>query len=97
VGDGAEVILGFRPEHAGRANASPRADGHARIESRIELVQPTGPRSYATFSLAGQPAMAELQAHDAGRAGEPIHVDINLRSAVLFDPGTGKALQDSRR
>ena len=97
VGDGAEVILGFRPEHAGRANASPPADGRARIESRIELVQPTGPRSYATFSLAGQPAMAELQAHDAGRAGEPIHVDINLRSAVLFDPGTGKALQDSRR
>ena len=37
--------------------------------------------------------MAELQAHDVGRAGEPIHVDINLRSAVLFDPGTGKALR----
>src|SRR5271165_1440368 len=93
----ARVILGLRPEHVGRANASPPADGRARIESRIELVQPTGSRSYATFSLAGQPAMAELQAHDAGRAGEPIHVDINLRSAVLFDPRTGKALQDSRR
>ena len=35
--------------------------------------------------------MAELQAHDADRAGESIEVDINLRSAVLFDPSTGKA------
>jgi multiple sugar transport system ATP-binding protein len=97
VRDGVEVILGFRPEHVGRSTASPPSDGYARIESAIELVQPTGSRSYATFSLAGQPAMAELQSHDAGRTGEPIHLDINLRSAVLFDPGTGKAFQGSRQ
>jgi multiple sugar transport system ATP-binding protein len=97
AGDSVEVILGFRPEHVGRSTASAPAEGHARVESKIELVQPTGSRSYATFSLAGQPAMAELQAHDAGRAGEPIHVDINLRSAVLFDPRTGKAFQGSRQ
>ncbi len=92
AGNGAEVILGFRPEHVGRAAAGPPADGYARIESTIELVQPTGSRSYATFRLAGQPAMAELQSHDVSRAGERIQIDINLRSAVLFDPGTGKAL-----
>jgi multiple sugar transport system ATP-binding protein len=89
----AEVILGFRPEHVGRATAVPPVEGHARMESTIELVQPTGSRSYATFRLAGQPAMAELPAHDTGRAGDPIHVDINLRSVVLFDPVTGKALE----
>ncbi len=91
--DGAEVILGFRPEHVGRATAGAPADAHARIESTIELVQPTGSRSYATFRLADQPVMAELQAHDVGRAGEPIHFDIDLRKAVLFDPGTGRALR----
>ena len=91
--DGAEVILGFRPEHIERAKGASVAAGHVRVESTIELVQPTGPRSYATIRLGGQPAMAELQAHDVGRIGEPIQIDINLRSAVLFDPASGKALR----
>ena len=93
AGDGADVILGFRPEHVRRATGGPVADGHARVESKIELVQPTGSRSYATFRLAGQPAIAELQTQDVGHAGERNLVDINLRRAVLFDAGTGKALQ----
>jgi multiple sugar transport system ATP-binding protein len=88
----ANVILGFRPEHVGRATAGPPVEGYARFEATIDLVQPTGSRSYVTFKLAGQPVMAELQAHDVSRAGEQIRVDINLRSAVLFDPVTGKAL-----
>jgi multiple sugar transport system ATP-binding protein len=90
--EGADVILGFRPEHVRRATADPVADGQARVESQIELVQPTGSRSYATFRLAGQPAIAELQPQDVGRAGERIEFDINLRRAVLFDAGTGTAL-----
>ena len=97
AGNGAEVILGFRPEHVGRATAGPPAEDCVRFEATIELVQPTGSRSYATFRLAEQPAMAELQAHDVSRAGEQIRVDINLRSAALFDAGTGKALGGSRR
>jgi multiple sugar transport system ATP-binding protein len=87
------VILGFRPEHVRRATADPVPDGEARVESEIELLQPTGSRTYATFRFAGQPAIAELQTQDVGRAGERIKVDINLHRAVLFDPGTGKALQ----
>jgi multiple sugar transport system ATP-binding protein len=90
--EGADVILGFRPEHVRRATTDLVADGQARVESEIELVQPTGSRSYATFRLGGQPAVAELQTQDVGRAGERIQVDINLRRAVLFDPSTGKAL-----
>jgi multiple sugar transport system ATP-binding protein len=90
--DGADVILGLRPEHIGRAAAAPPLDGSARIMATIELVQPTGSRSYATFRLAEQPVMAELQAHDVSRPGEQISVDIDLSRAALFDPQTGKAL-----
>jgi len=93
AGEGADVILGFRPEHVRRATVDPVPDGEARVESVIELLQPTGSRTYATFRLAGQPAIAELQTQDVSRAGERIQVDINLRRAVLFDAGTGKALQ----
>ena len=91
-GNGDEVILGLRPEHVCRATSAPPADGYARVEATIELVQPTGSRSYATFRLADQPIIAELQAHDVSRAGEQIRVDINLGRAALFDSGTGKAL-----
>ena len=93
AGEGADVILGFRPKHVRRATADPVVDGQARVETEIELIQPTGSRSYATFRLAGQPAIAELQTQDVTRAGERIQVDINLRRAVLFDPGSGKALR----
>ena len=91
--DGLDVILGFRPEHVRRAAADAAVDGHARVESEIELVQPTGSRSYATFSIAGQPAIAELQTQDVSHVGERILFDINLRRAVLFNADTGKALQ----
>ena len=91
--EGADVILGFRPEHVRRAAAGPVANDQARVEFEIELVQPTGSRSYATFRLGGQPAIAELQTQDVSRAGERIQFDIDLRRAVLFDAGTGKALQ----
>jgi multiple sugar transport system ATP-binding protein len=87
-----EIILGLRPEHVGRAGIGPAAEGYARIEAAIELVQPTGSRSYATFRIAEQPVIAELQAHDVSRPGERMCIDINLRRAALFDPATGKAM-----
>ena len=90
--DGAKVVLGLRPEHVERVAAGAPAEGFARVAATIELLQPTGSRSYATFRLAGQPVVAELQAHDVSRAGEHISVDINLWRAALFDPATGNAL-----
>jgi len=90
--EGARVILGLRPEHVGRAQSGDPPGGTARIEAEIELIQPTGSRSYATFRLGGQPLMAELQAHDVSRPGERVSVDINLKRAALFNPDTGKAL-----
>jgi multiple sugar transport system ATP-binding protein len=95
--EGAQVILGFRPEHVHRATSAPLADGHVRLGSKIELIQPTGSRSYATFKLGGQQAIAELRAHDANRVGEAIEIDVDLTRAVLFDAATGKALRGSRR
>ncbi|HLH47966.1 MAG TPA: TOBE domain-containing protein, partial [Roseiarcus sp.] len=89
---GADVVLGVRPEHVGRAAQSAPAQGYARIDSTVELVQPTGSRSYATCRLAGQPVLAELPSQDASRVGEPIRLDINLSRAVLFDSQSGKAL-----
>ena len=37
---------------------------------RIELLQPTGSRTYVTFKLGGTDVVAELQAHDVPPVSE---------------------------
>ena len=86
------VILGVRPEHIYRAEGPAGALGEARLEAAIELLQPTGSRTYATFRIAGTPVTAELEAHDAGRPGETILVGINLNRVSLFDAATQRAI-----
>ena len=66
--------------------------GAARIDAIIELLQPTGSRTFATFRLGEAQAMAELQAHDIGSAGETIGLEINLNRASVFDAQTERAL-----
>jgi len=91
VQNGAPVIVGLRPEHITRATAT-APEGAIRLDVKIELVQPTGSRTYATFRLGAAAVMAELQAHDVSRPGETIAVEINLRRAALFDAATEKAI-----
>ena len=90
--DGMPVILGVRPEHISRAQGEAPMPGHARLEAKIDLLQPTGSRTYATFRIADIPVMAELEAHDVSRPGEAIAVDLNLNRAALFDAATEKAI-----
>jgi multiple sugar transport system ATP-binding protein len=92
VTDGTKVVLGLRPEHMMRAIRASPADGALRVDAIIELLQPTGSRTYATFRLGSEPVVAELQAHDVSRIGETIPIDINLRRAAIFDAATEKAL-----
>src|SRR5207253_1861243 len=51
---GRAIELGIRPQHVGRANGDPRK---TRVKSTIELIQPTGSRTFVTFRLAGEPVM----------------------------------------
>ncbi|MDQ0395519.1 ABC transporter ATP-binding protein [Labrys monachus] len=92
IADATPLLLGIRPEHVSRAAGEAPAPGIARIDAEIELLQPTGSRSFATFRLAGVPVLAELRAHDVSRAGERIALDIDLGRISLFDAGTEKAL-----
>jgi multiple sugar transport system ATP-binding protein len=90
--DGAQILLGVRPEHMSRAQGLAPPPGQARIDATIELLQPTGSRTYATFRLGGVAALAELQAHDVSTPGETIALDVNLNRASLFDAATERAL-----
>ena len=82
------VVLGVRPEHMSRALSSDARPGLARFTALIDLVQPTGARTYATFKLGGTEAVAELQAHDVSGPGTRIELAIDMNRAVLVDPAT---------
>ena len=92
VADATEITLGFRPEHVSRATSEVSPRGTARVDAVIELLQPTGSRTYATFRLGGVPVVAELGAHDAGAMGERIPLEIHLTRASYFDSELGNAI-----
>jgi multiple sugar transport system ATP-binding protein len=90
--DGQAVLLGLRPEHLSRAHGPAPSVGTMRHEAVVDLIQPTGSRSYATFRLAGERVTAELQAHDVPRPGERLSIDINMNRASIFDAQTQRAI-----
>jgi multiple sugar transport system ATP-binding protein len=85
------VLFGVRPEHISRERGAVRA-GLAPLEVTIDLIQPTGSRTYATFALAGTEVTAELQAHDVERPGERLQLHMDMNRAVLIDPKTDLVL-----
>jgi multiple sugar transport system ATP-binding protein len=89
---GREMILGIRPEHMARARDGEPSSGHVRLETAVELIQPTGSRTYITFPLGGTSVMAEVDPHEVQRPGEPIAIDLDLNRAVLIDPQTSRVL-----
>jgi multiple sugar transport system ATP-binding protein len=95
--NGQTVTLGVRPEHMNRAHAGDSRPGIARYGATIDLVQPTGARTYATFKLGGAAAIAELQAHDVSQPGERIEVGIDMNRVVLIDPGNEQVISAGGR
>jgi multiple sugar transport system ATP-binding protein len=75
-----------------RAGRGPARDGVVARKVKIELIQPTGSRTYITFPLGGVPVMAEVQAHDVHTPGEEIEVGVDMNRAVIIDRATDRVL-----
>jgi len=86
------IILGLRPEYMTRAHAGDTRVGVARHTATIELLQPTGSRTYATFRLGNADVVAELQAHDVTAINEKVELAFDMNRAVLIDAGTEKVI-----
>ncbi len=86
------VILGLRPEHMNRALQGDARPGLARFEANIELLQPTGSRTYATFTFGGAPVVAELQAHDVTEINQRVELTADMNRAVIIDPASENVL-----
>jgi multiple sugar transport system ATP-binding protein len=85
------LLLGLRPEHLSRAHGEARP-GQTRLAVTVDLVQPTGSRTYATFRLGGVPAVAELQSHDVSQPGERVELFADMHRAVLIDAATERVI-----
>ena len=86
------IVLGLRPEHISRALPGDARPGLARYDANIELLQPTGSRTYATFKLGGTEVTAELQAHDVTEINQRVELTANMNRAVIIDPVSEKVL-----
>jgi multiple sugar transport system ATP-binding protein len=86
------IVLGLRPEHITRAHPGDTRSGLARITAKLDLLQPTGSRTYVTFKLGTTNAIAELQAHDVTQVNQKVDLSIDMNRAVVIDPSTEKVL-----
>jgi multiple sugar transport system ATP-binding protein len=85
-----KMLLGVRPEHIIHTQGKSQPDpGQVRIPANVELVQPTGSRTYITFQIAGKTLIAEFDAHDVHQPGETVEIDIDMKMAHLIDPTSG--------
>ena len=89
---GKAIILGVRPEHMSQASQGETRTGLARIAANVDLLQPTGSRTYVTFNLGGKSVTAELQAHEVTRVHQKIDLYIDMNRVAIIDPDTEKVL-----
>jgi multiple sugar transport system ATP-binding protein len=84
---GRDIVLGVRPEHMSRDEPGrPARPGVARLDVTVDLVQPTGTRTYVQFRLAGVEVTAELPAHVVERPGTAIELGFDMSRVILINP-----------
>lgn len=71
---------GVRPEHFAKV-----ARG-GNMKAKIEVVQPTGTRTYGSFSLGDTHLTAELDAHAVDLTNREIQLAVAFERTVFFDP-----------
>ncbi len=87
LGDYQRLIWGLRPEHFHMA----RGD-EPGIDVQIEVMQPTGSRTYGSFSIGATRAVAELDPHAATNTNRNVRLRVAMDQTSLFDPETDMAL-----
>ena len=93
--EGRKVLFGVRPEHIEKALNGAVRPGLAPLPVVIDLVQPTGSRTYGTFLLGGIEVMAELEVHDVERPGDQVMLHFDMNRVVLVDPESEAVISHS--
>jgi hypothetical protein len=84
-------------------NGACQATGHALVVSfqgvtmmseGLELVQPTGARTFVQFPFGGVDVTAELPAHSVERSGTTAQIVIDMTRTILIEPQSERVLSD---
>ncbi len=86
VKDGAEIVLGVRPEHLKLAEPGSGA------AAKVDLVEPTGFGTILHMALFGTPMKAFTLDRSFAVPGKPVSVTIEPDKAHLFDAASGVRL-----
>ena len=89
VGDGAPVVVGFRPAHLHQVSASTDA---GRLSGRVDLIEFLGNEALATFQVEGVEVTALLAGRDPPSVGDVIDVGVHGQDVHVFDATTGLSL-----
>jgi multiple sugar transport system ATP-binding protein len=92
---GRNVTLGVRPEHISRSgDNTARSGAGAPLKVLIDLVQPTGTRTYAQFRLNETEVTVELPSHTVEHPGTTIELMVDMGRAILIDPETQNVITE---
>ena len=94
IRDGSDLLLGVRPEHMSRPGDKGIAQDHSALSVVVDLVQPTGTRTYAQFRLNDIEVTVELPAHAVEQPGTAIDLLFDMSRIVLIDPDTDRVIYD---
>jgi multiple sugar transport system ATP-binding protein len=88
-----ELLFGVRPEHFDPrdASASTRANC-ASVRAVVEIVQPTGSRTFVQFRFGGTTVTAELPAHMVERPGTATELLIDMSRTILIESESGRVI-----
>ncbi|TIV77091.1 MAG: TOBE domain-containing protein, partial [Mesorhizobium sp.] len=88
AGDGAQVIVGVRPE---ALRLGPGSGTDLSLPVEIEVVELTGPEQVTTARIGAQRLTATLPPQARVAKGERCRFAFDEDALRLFDPATGKA------
>ncbi|MEB3328391.1 MAG: ABC transporter ATP-binding protein [Candidatus Sericytochromatia bacterium] len=92
---GREVLLGLRPETLSLGSTN----GEAGLRGTVEVVEPSGSRTYVHLASEGQRLVADLDtlAIPDLRPGDQVSLRVRADQLHLFDPATERAVLHTSR
>jgi len=85
-----EVILGIRPEQISNRFPDQKDNPYIHeIESRVEVIEPTGSDTLVFISINGEKVTCRSNPMAAELPGESMKLMVDMSKAVFFDPNTG--------
>jgi ABC-type sugar transport system ATPase subunit len=88
--DGANVLIGFRPEHLDVANG---VDGHAvRFPAAVDVVEYLGNEELIHAQAEGNEIVALLPSDRNVKVGDRVELAVPMEKLHIFDPESEKAL-----